>query len=390
MLILLLCQTTIAQTKSPSTDAAKAPEIKSAELGETKNVHRSGNFFFSGQFSQDDIKTISNQNIVRVITLRTDDEIDWDEKEAINAAGIEFIRLPFRTPESLTDEVFAKTREFLKDNSKTTLLHCRSASRVGGVWLTFRVLDEGVPLKIALEEAKEIGLKTEFIEKKALDYIQRMQADPTINGEASVKPGINKKFIDPELDVETYVKVFEIESREVYENRTRILAACDVQPGDIVADVGAGTGLFTRLFSTAVGEDGWVYAVDISPRFIEHINKEAAKQKINNLTGVLCAENSVNLPPKSVDVVYICDTYHHFEYPKSTMTSIHRALKDDGHLIVIDFERIKGKTREWTMGHVRAGKEVFRAEIQDAGFKLQDEKKVDGLKENYFLVFKKQ
>jgi predicted methyltransferase len=71
------------------------------------------------------------------------------------------------------------------------------------------------------------------------------------------------------------------------------------------------------------------------------------------------------------------------------MTSIHRALKDDGHLVVVDFERIPGKTREWLVDHVRAGKDVFRAEIQDAGFNLVEEKKVKGVKENYFLIFKK-
>ena len=172
--------------------------------------------------------------------------------------------------------------------------------------------------------------------------------------------------------------------------RERILVACEVEEGDSVADVGAGTGLFSRMFSTVVGDQGWVYAVDISPRFLEHINKESAKNKIDNITGVLCAENSVSLPPNSVDVVFICDTYHHFEYPKSTLASIKRALKPDGHMIVIDFERIEGKSRKWTMGHVRAGKEVFQAEILDAGFTLAEEKKIDRFEENYFLKFTKE
>ena len=190
------------------------------------------------------------------------------------------------------------------------------------------------------------------------------------------------------MDVDSYVKKFEIESREVYLLRDAIVAACEIKPGNTVADIGAGTGLFSRLFSKAVGESGWVYAVDISPRFLEHINREAAKNKIDNISSVLCAENSVNLPPNSVDVFFICDTYHHFEYPKSTLASIKKALKPDGHLILIDFERISGKTRKWTMKHVRAGKQVFRSEIQDAGFKLVDDKWIKGFKENYFLKFK--
>ena len=214
-------------------------------------------------------------------------------------------------------------------------------------------------------------------------------SEPQTLVETSVKPGINKNFIDPDLDVDSYVKKFEIESREVFVNRERILAACEIEKGDTVADVGAGTGLFTRMFATAVGEDGWVFAVDIAPRFIEHINRAAVKAGLKNITGVICVENSINLPANSADVVFVCDTYHHFEYPKSTLASINRALKQDGLLILIDFDRVEGKSREWLLGHVRAGKDVFRAEVQDAGFTLVEEKMVEGLKENYFLKFRK-
>jgi hypothetical protein len=56
-------------------------------------------------------------------------------------------------------------------------------------------------------------------------------------------------------------------------------------------------------------------------------------------------------------------------------------------LVVIDFERVKGQSRDWVMGHVRAGKDVFRAEIQDAGFDFQEEKVIEGFQENYFLSF---
>ncbi len=372
----------------PSVDPTVQP-IQSAEIGTAKNVHHNGDLYFSGQFAPDDVAELRERNVARVITLRTDGEVEWDEKKALEDAGIEFIQIPFRLPESLTDEVFDQVRTALSDQTKKTLFHCGSANRVGGAWLPYRVLDQHVELEKALSEAKEIGLKTPFIEEKALDYIARKRAKPAVAGEKSVKPGINKSFVDPELDVDAYVKRFEIESREVYVTREKIIAACGIRKGDVVADVGAGTGLFTRMFSSGVGETGWVYAVDIAPRFIEHINQEASKQRLSNITGVVCAENSVNLPPKSVDVVFVCDTYHHFEYPQSTLESIHRALKDEGHLIVIDFDRIPGESREWLIGHVRAGKEVFRAEIMDAGFSLADEPNIEGFKENYFLKFRK-
>jgi uncharacterized protein (TIGR01244 family) len=387
LIIALLAQTAYGQDAG-TTESQEPDQITSTTLGNTKNVHQAGNLFFAGQFTPEDMEKLAEQKITRVITLRTDGEVKWDEEAALEAANMQCIKVPFRAPETLTDEVFDEIRTLLRDKSQTTLFHCGSANRVGGVWLPYRVLDEGVDLETALAEAKEIGLRAPFIQEKALDYIKRQQAQME-GREASVKPGINKSFIDPDLDVDSYVKRFEIESREVFLNRERILAACGIEKGDTVADVGAGTGLFTRMFSVAVGTEGWVYAVDIAPRFIEHINGEAAKHKLDNITGVLCAENSINLPPNSADVIFVCDTYHHFEYPKSTLASIKRALKDGGHLILIDFDRIEGKSREWLMGHVRAGKDVFRSEVQEAGFTLVEEKAIEGFEENYFLKFSK-
>lgn len=206
----------------------------------------------------------------------------------------------------------------------------------------------------------------------------------------SVKPGINDKFVDPELDVSEWLGRFEIESREVYGARERVLDACAIKPGMSVADVGAGTGFYSRLFAETVGQEGWVYSVDISPRFLEHINKQAQEEKIRNMTSVLCSDRSVKLPPNSVDVVFICDTYHHFEFPDLTLASIHRTLKPGGTLVIIDFERIPGKSREFILGHVRAGKEVVQSEITTAGFELIDEIEIASFKENYLLKFRKK
>lgn len=377
----------IAQVSSNgafSVPEGKSPALESASLGKTRNVHKLGNLYFGGQFEQSDIDSIKSAGISRIISLRTDGEVDWDEQGIVEKSGIEYLAFPFMSPETLTDGVFDGVRKALSDSSKPTLFHCGSASRVGGAWLAYRVLDQKVKLETALKEAKTIGLKSPSVQQKALDYIAR-----NLDAEQSVKPGINKSFKDPNLNVNSFVERFEIESREVFQNREAIVEATGMKPGMHVADVGAGTGLFTRMFSRQVGNEGWVFAVDISPKFIQHINQESAKQGQTNITGVVCAENSINLPPDSVDLIFICDTYHHFEFPSSTLASAHRALKKDGRLVVIDFERIEGKTREWLMNHVRAGKDVFRAEIQDAGFKLVEEKKMDELKENYYLIFSK-
>ena len=119
-------------------------------------------------------------------------------------------------------------------------------------------------------------------------------------------------------------------------------------------------------------------------------NAVVAALDVVGISSVLGSDRSIGLPPDSVDTVFICDTYHHFEYPQSTLASIYRALKPGGTLVVIDFERIPGKSREFILGHVRAGKDVFRGEIVKAGFKFEDEVKIRQFRENYLLRFRKE
>jgi len=156
----------------------------------------------------------------------------------------------------------------------------------------------------------------------------------------------------------------------------------------IVADIGAGTGVFTRLFSEAVGPKGKVFAVDIASNFLEHINSTNREAGRKNVQTVLCTSDSTKLEPETVDVAYICDTYHHFEFPLKTMSSLHAALKPGGRLFLVDFKRVEGKSTEWTMNHVRAGQEVFEAEVLSCGFKKVREHE-HLLTDNYFIEFER-
>lgn len=205
----------------------------------------------------------------------------------------------------------------------------------------------------------------------------------------AIPDGINDRFKDPELNVDEWIARFEVESREVYAAREQVLEACGITPGETIADVGAGTGFYSRLFAKATGWDGWVFSVDISTKFLQHIARRATADGIENLTPVLGTDVSVRLPSESVDLVFLCDTYHHFESPMKSLASIYRALKPGGRLVLIDFDRIPGKSREFILGHVRAGKEVFQQEIEDAGFTFVDEIKIEAFEENYLLRFEK-
>lgn len=210
---------------------------------------------------------------------------------------------------------------------------------------------------------------------------------PPAPAAASVKPGVNEEFLKPDLDVEQWTERFEREGREVYDHRHAIVEAVQLEAGMTVADVGAGSGLFTGLFAAEVGESGRVFAVDIAPRFVELIEERAREAGLRQVVGIVGDERSTRLPRESVDVAFICDTYHHFEFPAETLASIHQALRPNGQIVLIDFHRIPGRSSEWTLNHVRAGQEVFTAEIEAAGFRLEQELPL--LEQNYVLRFRK-
>lgn len=213
--------------------------------------------------------------------------------------------------------------------------------------------------------------------------------------------GINDAFLAEDLDVEQYVERFEGESRAVYAERQTIVDALSLSPGDAVADIGAGTGFFSLLFVEAVSprpgsEDplardssgsGKVYAVEISPRFLEHLRGRAAAEAPGSLEVVEGSARSVSLPDASIDLAFVCDVYHHFEYPGESLASLHSAIRPGGSLVLIDFERIPGVSPDWLLEHVRAGREVFQAEIEAAGFRLVEEIELEGLDDNYILRF---
>ena len=208
---------------------------------------------------------------------------------------------------------------------------------------------------------------------------------PASGEEPAVPPGLNAHYLD--ADVPQWRSIFESPGREVFDRRLQIVAALDLGPGMRVADVGAGTGLYTMLFARAVGATGKVYAVDISPSFIASIERRAAEYHVDNVAGIVNNEHSTELPPASVDLVFLSDTYHHFAYPRSMLASIHTALVPGGVLAIVDFRREHGVSSAWVMGHVRAGRDEVIEEVQRAGFEYIDEPVK--LHTNYFLRFRK-
>lgn len=198
-------------------------------------------------------------------------------------------------------------------------------------------------------------------------------------------PGVNAPFQSPDPD--RWTRILEQPGREVYDRRHAIIAALRLQPGMNVADVGAGTGLFTEPFARAVGPEGRVYAVDVAPEFVDGIGQRVRAQGLTNVVGIVNDQHSTRLPTGSVDLVFVADTYHHFERPADMLRSIHEALRPGGELVVIDFHREPGVSSPWVMGHVRAGRGQVIAEIELAGFRFEREEPI--LRGNFFLRFRR-
>jgi len=218
-------------------------------------------------------------------------------------------------------------------------------------------------------------------------------ANPVASAEGNVAAvdvaKINEKFRHV-ANVGEWVARFEDNQREIFAQRLLIAAACDLSPGMRIADLGAGTGLFEPIFSTRVGPTGRVFALDISPEFVEHLRQRAFLEALMNVDVVKCPDDATGLPPASVDVVFVCDVYHHFEQPQKNLASIHATLKPGGRLVVIDFDRVEGKSSDFVLKHVRAGREQFTKEITAAGFVLErgeNAEEAAKLVESWLVVF---
>ena len=219
--------------------------------------------------------------------------------------------------------------------------------------------------------------------------------------------GLNHKFLVATAD-ELRAKfagpsgIFEGESREIARHAQDLLELMQRHTpggswaGRTVLDIGAGTGLMEGHVADMVGSTGTVFASDISAGFVEII-----KERYSGRPNIIALQGSAHdvgvasaAPPFSVDVAFMIDVYHHVEFPQTYLRTVLGCLRpDSGRLFVVDFyrdpSRMTSHEPSWALDHLRADKEVFVAEIRQAGFDLVDDVNVDHmLRENYFLCFR--
>ena len=143
---------------------------------------------------------------------------------------------------------------------------------------------------------------------------------------------------------EEYAKFLEGADRVARMQVPRVVSALELRPGMKVADIGSGSGLFTRPIARAVGPKGMAFAVDIDPALLKIVERSAANEKLANVRTVLGTVSDPKLP-EPVDLAFVCDTLHHIEKPDAYLQTLKKYLTPEGRIAVIDF------TDKWPQGH---------------------------------------
>ena len=125
--------------------------------------------------------------------------------------------------------------------------------------------------------------------------------------------------------------------RKGEEKPDRLIAALDLRPGQTVADLGAGTGYFSRRMARKVGQSGAVYAVDIQPQMLELLEEDMEARGLKNVRPLLGSETDPHLPSSSLDLVLMVDVYHEFSHPFEMLQALTRALKPGGRLVFVEY-----------------------------------------------------
>ncbi len=158
--------------KAPSPDSMATERLAPVPATTLDRMHTLGGIFLASQPSEVELAELSDGGIKTVLDLRpAAEDRGYDEAQRAGELGLEYLNLPIGGADDLTDEVFDRARGIFERGQRPMLVHCKSANRVGALWLAWRATDGGLTLEEALAEAKLVGLKSEELEAKAREYV---------------------------------------------------------------------------------------------------------------------------------------------------------------------------------------------------------------------------
>jgi len=184
-------------------------------------------------------------------------------------------------------------------------------------------------------------------------------------------------------NVEYWSSVFDDPARDAWQKPRELVAALGLARGNIVADLGAGTGYLSRRLAAAVGPEGTVLAVETEPNLVVHLRERAEREKTPNVVPVLASATEPRLPVGLVDLILVVDTYHHVDDRRTYFRALRRFLRPDGRVAIVDWQK-----RELPVGPAmdhKLPREQVLDEMQASGFRLAAEHTM--LPYQYFLIF---
>ena len=184
-------------------------------------------------------------------------------------------------------------------------------------------------------------------------------------------------------DPKAYIGALEDPKRDAYQKPHEVVHALGLKPGEIIADIGAGSGYFTFHLARHIGEKGKVYAVDVSPDMILHVNRRIREFKANNVVTILADPDDPLLPEQSVNRFFICDVWHHIGNQTKYLSLMKKMLKPGGEVVIIDFHK-----KELPFGppmQMKIAREDVIKQFDSNGYRLTKEHTF--LPYQYFLVF---
>jgi ubiquinone/menaquinone biosynthesis C-methylase UbiE len=179
---------------------------------------------------------------------------------------------------------------------------------------------------------------------------------------------------------EQYAKSFDDPALDEWQMPGRVIDALALAPGQVVADIGAGTGYFTVRLAKAPARPK-VYAVDIQPAMLDYVRQRAAKEGLTQIVTVQASATAANLP-ESVDLVLVVDTYDNIPNRPEFFRELRKSMKPSARLAIIDFRKgaPSGPPEEF-----RFTPEQITAELKQAGFSLHEQH--DFLPRQFFLIY---
>jgi len=180
------------------------------------------------------------------------------------------------------------------------------------------------------------------------------------------------------------IEWLERKEREMEENTSQLLKNLAIQPGTVIADIGAGSGYHSTLLSKMVG-DGKVYAVDVEKEMIAYLKNRIKLEGYKNIIPVLSTEQKVSMPANSIDVMFLVDVYHEFSFPYEMALSMLEALKPGGKLFLVEF-RAEDPNVPIKAIHKMSQQQAVK-EFKAAGFLV--EKNICNLPWQHCLIFRK-